>query len=193
MIEEKGFHRLSYDKRLIEMEKYCVNLPCIKSKPPLQGGPIEKCSQNPFFTSKTDARNNGEICYKVSQNGRKPTKADKVECLSIDDVFMILDRISIEDSKLLGFPEGSHPRNLIMKGILVVPIIARPPVIEGGSIHYDQITHMYIIILKKAIELRSGKVGAQKELYTAVKQLIFKTEGKHCTSSWLIGSGFNGN
>jgi DNA-directed RNA polymerase beta' subunit/DNA-directed RNA polymerase subunit K/omega len=65
-----------------------------------------------------------------------------------------------------------------MKGILVVPIIARPPVIEGGSIHYDQITHMYIIIYKKAMELRAGKAGAQKELYTAVKQLIFKTEGK---------------
>ncbi len=178
LMEEKGFLRLSYDKRLAKMEEYCKDLLCIKSKGPLKGGPIEDCAKNPVFVVTAELKETGVITYKTPQNGRKPTKDDKIETLSIEKVYTILDKISVDDAVLLGFPNGSHPRNLIMKGILVIPIIARPPVTEGGVIHYDQITHMYSTIFRNADKLKQGEPGAQKELYTSVKQLIFKTEGK---------------
>lgn len=101
-----------------------------------------------------------------------------VRDVPFDDVLNILDKTSDNVLKDFGFPQGSHPRNMIMRGILVPPVIARPPVYEGGAIHHDQLTHMYITIMRKVIDIAQGKAGAVSELYTAVKQLIFKTEGK---------------
>jgi len=95
-----------------------------------------------------------------------------------EEVLNILDNLPEDTLRGLGFPAGSHPRNMIMRGILVPPIIARPPIYEGGSIHYDQLTYMYITIMKKVMSIAAGKPGAVSELYTTVKQLIFKTEGK---------------
>lgn len=101
-----------------------------------------------------------------------------VKDLPYEDVLTILDRISDSVLKDFGFPQGSHPRNMIMRGILVPPVIARPPVYEGGSIHHDQLTHMYITIMRKVIDIGQGRAGSVADLYTSVKQLIFKTEGK---------------
>jgi DNA-directed RNA polymerase beta' subunit len=95
-----------------------------------------------------------------------------------EEVISILDSLPEYVLKTLGFPTGSHPRNMIMKGILVPPVIARPPIYEGGAIHHDQLTHMYVTIVRKVANIASGKPDAVIELYTAVKQLIFKTEGK---------------
>lgn len=88
-------------------------------------------------------------------------------------------RLPVTDSVLreFGFPQGSHPRNMIMQGLLVPPVIARPPVYEGGSVHHDQLTYMYKFIFQKVEKINSGK-DVPASLYTAVKQLIFKTEGK---------------
>ena len=100
-----------------------------------------------------------------------------------DEVMNILDNIKGEElKKVLKFPTGSHPRNMIMHGILVPPIIARPPVIESGITRHDQITTMYITIFDKAksVEGRNsiGSKAPPIELYLAVKQLLFKTDGK---------------
>jgi len=95
-----------------------------------------------------------------------------------EEVLNILDSLPEDTLKELGFTTGSHPRNMILRGILVPPVIARPPVFEGGAIHHDQLTIMYITIMRKVINISSNKAGAAIELYTNVKQLIFKTEGK---------------
>ena len=100
-----------------------------------------------------------------------------------DEVMNILDNLDGEIlKKKLKFPTGSHPRNMIMHGILVPPLIARPPVIEGGATHHDQLTMMYIAIVNKAMAVEGRGDGRTKvspiELYTVVKQLLFKTEGK---------------
>jgi DNA-directed RNA polymerase II subunit RPB1 len=97
---------------------------------------------------------------------------------SYEAVLGILDSLSEDALKALGFTTGSHPRNMILRGILVPPVIARPPVHEGGSMHHDQLTHMYVCIMRKVLNIAAAKPGAVAELYTFVKQLIFKTEGK---------------
>lgn len=96
-----------------------------------------------------------------------------------EEILAILDSLPEDTLKTIGFTTGSHPRNMILRGILVPPVIARPPVYEGGSVNHDQLTHMYgCTIMRKVMNIAAGKPGAVIELYTAVKQLIFKTEGK---------------
>lgn len=176
LIQQQGFALLSYDKRLSAMEAYCKDHECLRKKPQIGKGALVPCAKNPTFIT-TDIKEKGEITYKLPEKGnKKVTKDDASFPMPIDLVISILDRISDHDAKLLGFPAGSHPRNMIMRGILVPPLIARTPVYEGGAIHHDQITHAYITIMRKVINL--GKPGSSVELYTAIKQLIFKTEGK---------------
>lgn len=97
---------------------------------------------------------------------------------SFDQVVRILDTFPEQLLRDMGIPPGSHPRNMILRGILVPPVIARPPVFEGGAVHHDQLTHMYVTIMRKVMNIAAGKAGANSELYPAVKQLFFKTEGK---------------
>lgn len=177
---KNGFNKLSFDKRLSKLEEYCSkDVTCLNEKPtPGPGqGPVRPCAKNPFFIA-SDVKDNGEITYKVPQGGtRKIAKEDKPEIMPIEQVATILDKISDSTARALGFPPGSHPRNLIIRGILVLPIIARPPVFDGSNVHHDQITHMYIMIVRKIKDIAKGKATV-KDLYTTVKQLIFKTEGK---------------
>lgn len=178
IIKHRGLNRVGFEKRLTEIEKYCKELQCLRKKPKIEGGALIPCSKNPVFVTE-GIKEKGEITFKIPQQDKtKATKDDPPYMMPMDTVIKILDRISDEDAKLLGFPRGSHPRNMIQHGILVSPVISRPPVNEGGEIHHDQITHMYKDIMSKEIDSQQGKAGAAAELYNAVKHLIFKTEGK---------------
>lgn len=192
-IAQLGFDRLPPAKRLAEMEKHCKDLKCLREKPPLPRtnplcgqdpelpkGDVMKCNQNFVFTT-SDLKEKGVISYKnPGADNRKKVKDLPELPMAIESVCNILDRISKEDAALMGFPEDSHPRNMIMRGILVPPPIARPPLYEGGAMHYDQLTHMFMTIRRKATDIleTTDKQDAVHELYTAVKQLFFKTEGK---------------
>lgn len=244
VMRQRGFFKLNYNDRLVEMENYCKqDMVCLRQKPQIAGGVLVPCAKNPTFIT-SDIKEKGEITYRVAQQGnKKASSEDPTRILSIKSVIEILNRISSRDSFLLGFPcyhyqytpdvvlkildkvpqndlvsagiqqtndgvvtnhrsisykellsildslpgrtlgnlgfpLGSHPKNMIMYGILVPPVIARPPVYESGAIHYDQLTHMYMTIMRRVIEIANGKTSAISELYTCVKQLIFKTEGK---------------
>lgn len=176
LMRQQGLLLLNYDKRLAAMEAYCKDHECLRQKEQIGEGSIVPCNKNPTFVT-TDIKERGEITYKIGQKGKKPQKGDAVLMMQLDKVLMILDRISEGDARLLGFPVGSHPRNMILHGILVPPVIARPPIYEGGSVHFDQLTHMYMTIMRKVMTIQN-KPETINELYTAVKQLIFKTEGK---------------
>lgn len=172
-IREKGYMNLSYEKRLAEMKNYCVDIACTRT----HKEDVTACKKNPVFIT-TNIQEKGEISYKTGDG-----KHDSLQVYTIERVYEILNRISIEDARLMGFPKGVHPRNMIMAGILVPPIIARPPVIEKGQIHYDQLVYAFKNIVAKADEIKkSGSIHGAKvksaELYPLVKQLIFKTEGK---------------
>jgi DNA-directed RNA polymerase II subunit RPB1 len=178
MMKQQGFMKLNHDKRLAAMEAYCKDHECLRQKPEIGGGPMDPCRKNPKFIT-TDIKKKGEITYQIPEKGSKKSKENPTYPMSIETVISILDRISDHDAKLLGFPSGSHPRNMILRGILVPPVIARPPVYEAGMISHDQLTHMYVVIMRKVINLSNGKSGGSSlDLYTSVKQLIFKTEGK---------------
>lgn len=98
--------------------------------------------------------------------------------LTFHELSALLSRLNGKQMSKIGFPKGSHPSNMILKGTLVPPVIARTPVYEGGSIHYDQLTHMFINIMRRVKDMETQKADTDSALYTAMKQLIFKTEGK---------------
>lgn len=174
VMRQQGFLRLSYDKRLAALEAHCKDIGCLRSF----AKDIIPCTKNPVFIN-TDIREKGEIIYKIPQDGnRKATTEDAPHLMPIETVVSILERISEDDARLLGFPRGSHPRNMIMRSILVPPVIARPPIYENGGTHHDQLTHTYINIMRKVMDIQNGKSGATGELYKAVKHLIFKSDAK---------------
>lgn len=172
-----GFMRYRYEKRLTALEKYCAgDVVCLREHDHSKAGTVTPCSKNPTFIT-TDIKKKGEITYKLSQSGGKKGGDDGVRPMSIETVSAILDRISPSDSKLLGFPKGTHPRNMIMKAILVPPTIARPAEYENGNYVYDTLTIMYMHIMRKVMEVKNGTTDAS-EIYFLIRQLIFKVEGK---------------
>lgn len=185
VMRQRGFLRMGLDKRLSAMEKHCKGITsCFRRKPKVEGGDIIPCGRNPEFVT-TEIKENGEITYRIpKEEGSKVSKDDPIQVMTIQGkggVLEILNRISDEDARLLGFPEGSHPRNMIIWGILVPPPIARPPVYEGGAMLHDQLTHMFVSIVKKVHDIHNPSKKQNdpvKELYSTVRQMIFKTEGK---------------
>jgi DNA-directed RNA polymerase II subunit RPB1 len=184
IIRQKGWHLLPTDKRSAEIEEYCKEVnKCLRHNPQIGNGFILPCDSNPVFMIK-DLRDKGEITFKRPENGsKKVNKDDKIYPMTITTVINILNRISDEDARLIGFSIGSHPRNLIMYGCLVIPTIARPPLYEGNVRREDKLTRMYVGIVKKVEAIKSGKNPLGKnfvnELYTIMKELIYKNENNN--------------
>lgn len=92
------------------------------------------------------------------------------------EILLVLDSLSeLVLREKLGYPVGNHPRNMILRAVLVPPVIARPPEYSGGSMHYDQLTGLYIQIVKKADVASKGQ---SFELYYTIRQLIFDPDKK---------------
>jgi DNA-directed RNA polymerase II subunit RPB1 len=176
LINRQGFVHLSFEKRLGKMEDYCKDQKCLRQKPQIGTGVILPCVDNPIFVT-TDIKEKGEITYKLPEPGnKKVTKEDPIKLMPISIVMQILNLISENDARLLGFPLGSHPRNMIMMGCLVPPLIARFPLFEGGTKYHDKLTHIYVAIKRKVNNVSDNKPGAIGDLYSIMKQLIFKSE-----------------
>ena len=193
LYKEKGWNRLTLTKRLSEMEKGCKGLQCTSEKKQLKGAKTKDCKMNPEFSiSESKLRESGQITFKSGVKGES-----KEIPMDINRVYEILDHISDEipegrtlsDVRMLGFSEGSHPRDLILQGILVPPIIARPPKYQDGSIAFDQLTILYANIAKNCPGInKSQEYISQSEnvkrtkIFFELKRLIFKSEGKRYSS-----------
>ncbi len=184
VIKQKGWNLLSPDKRLTEIEEYCKGIKkCLKHNPQIGNGLILPCDSNPVFVTE-GLKDKGEITFRRPKNGsKKVCKDDEIHPMTISTVVNILNRITDADAKLLAFSLGSHPRNLIMHGCLVIPTAARPPLYDGNTRREDKLTRMYVGIAKKAEAIKSGKNPSGKnlvnELYTIMKELIFKNENSN--------------
>lgn len=183
VMEQRGILKLNGDKRLSYLEKFCESLKCLKEHKRIGGGRIVSCQENPHFVT-VDIKNKGEITFQYREGKKKPDKNASTYIKSIDEVKMILDSISQEDAELMGFSPGSHPTNMIMQGILVPPVIARPPLYDGGIMRPDPITSMFVTIVRKVTAKSTGQErqtdgrSQPVNLYTVVRQLIFQTDDK---------------
>lgn len=71
-------------------------------------------------------------------------------------ILSVFDNISVEDAELLQFRAPAHPRNLIMRGLIVIPPCARAPAImDDGTIRNSDTTDLYRAVIEANDSLRS--------------------------------------
>jgi DNA-directed RNA polymerase beta' subunit len=97
--------------------------------------------------------------------------------LNTYEIFKILDNISDEDVRILGFsPELSHPRNYVISSLPVLPPVDRPYVEVSGNIWDDDLTVQYIEMVKANEQLKNLKNEDQNNArkIKAINTLIFR-------------------
>lgn len=102
---------------------------------------------------------------------------------TMDELERLLKSLDEKTIKLLGFQNGAHPKNLILKRLLVLPPCDRPQVILAGKAkpEEDSLTKQYEKIIGYNNEIASAKNEASKtaaieKLHIAIKELIDKTD-----------------
>ena len=114
---------------------------------------IKNCDIAPLFDSKNIQKEGVIKFYKRKEDMEKlniPKKGSTLMAYSVEKVYSILNAISDRDAQILGFEPGSHPRNMILKAILVMPELSRPPVYEGSNdLKMDNLTNKYATIVTK--------------------------------------------
>lgn len=113
-----------------------------------------------FFENKSDKTI--FMCPKKSKRKNDQTSIK----VSIEDICRVFDNISSDDIELIGInPKLSHPKNLIMSRLFVLPPRSRPYVVTDGQTCDDDLTTKYTEIIKyvnKLKDLKSGKVAQKK-------------------------------
>jgi len=127
------------------------------------------CSVNPRFYPQ-HSKTQGWVAYRIS---------DEKEYNMMDPkkVFDILNAISDEDAELLGFKAPNHPRNMVLRGLLVFPTSGRAPFIQGATVKCDQLTEFFNRIIRAKDKLTDednlgGKCECYKEMVSAVKDVM---------------------
>ena len=167
LIEEKGILNLTGSKRLRALAEASKKVHCRRSKENMAAGTIG-CIPNPVYKA-SKVKEVGKIFY--SYDGKK----GKDNVRTVEEIEQILNAISDEDSTIMGFDNRSHPNRFIMRSIPVIPICARAPVIQDGLILKDDITSMYLDIVRYNQELLREDL-AENEREKIVRGLIFSIE-----------------
>ena len=102
---------------------------------------------------------------------------------TVEEVFTILDHIADEDLPYLGFggKDAPHPRDMIMRNMIVPPPSCRPPLIQDGEKKQDFITTSFIHIittnekLKKDNMIENKRKETEKKLALLIFSLISAT------------------
>jgi DNA-directed RNA polymerase beta' subunit len=141
-LESKGILKLVGVNRMKKLEKYARDRTCRRMLSEKTPGNVIDCSNRTFLTKpKTDKDGIDDIFSQTS-------KSDYTVLVKPQEIYEILDAISDQDANLMGFSPGSHPRNLILWGLNVIPPASRPPnLTERRSMEHD-LTRMYRNILK---------------------------------------------
>lgn len=155
------FSGLTGSKRLKEIAKESEKLPCRRKINTTEEG-IIACMDNPTY-----------IHSKIKEVDSIMYISDKIENKrTVEEIQRIFESISPEDAELLGFENGSHPIQFILRSIPIIPICARAPVVQKGILMMDDITTMYLDIVRQNQELLKAKTEIKKE--ELIKGLNFK-------------------
>lgn len=135
------------------------------------------CAPNPIYAKPAEDK----FDFRIGAY-RKAGQRQRLEAyLSPDDVYRMLDAIPNEDAQLLGFTE-SHPRNMIMERVLVIPYNSRPNLYQDGNLYIDDLTGLYIAIVHEVIRFRTAvRVEDRNVIYTEIVKRVthlMKSENK---------------
>ena len=188
-LNDKNILRYSGRKRLEMIEDQALKLDrdkavCRKEIP----SEAQPCGMNPNYV-KTKLKDTHQIMIKMGDKKEKGNEVVK----PIDEVANILNSISDEDALLLGFQEGSHPRNFIITNLPVIPPIARPPQIREGVFYPNPTSKLYrdiikcnlVLVDRAKIELdKDGPTtiqNARKRLFNLIAHLIDNSDHAYST------------
>lgn len=171
----QGKNRLKRIYEIVEKISGKTGNPCPNQK-------IRKCTTNPRYKHKKHKDyDNYQIEYRYANGSKEFIHKD------INDIKKILNNISKEDAKLMGFSNGSHPTDMILESFTVIPPCARPYTIREGEIKEDHLTTAYDEIIRdnqkySIVADENRKRNIEKDLYFHISHLIDNSDGKYCRS-----------
>lgn len=197
-LDKLGLLGLPLKQQLKAIAKVCHKRDCISLKEQPEHGIIKPCSRNPVLSSES-LSDHGVI--KAAPSDNKYNAVGPYEAMSISEIYRVLNGMTLESCKLLGFgteatkiplgtvdptryaPFISHPRDMLMDKLVVMPNIARPAVREGNTEAPDLITHKYNYIVEstrgevsrkgKSKERGSDSQVRATEVYRRIKSLYY--------------------
>lgn len=165
-IRNNGIDRMSGVKRLQEIKNLVKKLGR-NCKRYSKDTNVEECKPTPVYSSLRDNKGDYRLAYSWPGTEKK-----KIFFKTPEEIYRILNAISDEDAELLGFTEGSHPRNMIIDRLIVIPYCARPDLFQGEKFFPDDLTTMYIDIVKDVRQYYSNISEPDKE--ACLKNLYYK-------------------
>jgi DNA-directed RNA polymerase beta' subunit len=166
------FGNLSGYERLKEIARNSSQQPCNNK---------ECASINPNFDEKA-FKETKKIVYELG--------GKKIE-YSIYDVVDVFEKLSPKVVELLGFQNGAHPKNLILRYLLVLPPCDRPQAIIAGKVQpeKDKLTKSYQSIIKTNSQISSEPLNSPKrdilirKLYKEIEDLIDSSDNSNLASA----------
>ena len=173
VMRERGYDKLSPYNKLKALEDFCKTLVGLRCVHPRSDG--NTCDINPVYIA-ADCKTKGGIYRKIPTKGKRDLSGEVIQEVPISEVLNILTRISDKTSFQIGFSKGSHPRDMILNGLLVPPPIARPMSMEGdhGRPHY--ITHGLLQVIRK-----DNSNASQADVYQELFKLIYNSSAAAST------------
>ena len=140
---------------------------------------VQRCDPNPIYSSLRENKDDYRLAYTYPgpQNQKKnpfflyPDIPDNMPGKSI---YKILHSIPREDAELLGFNE-SHPQDMIMERLVVIPYCARPDLFQGDAYYPDDLTTMYIDIVKSVLAFTNPN-NSEADRDSHLKTVLRSTE-----------------
>lgn len=142
------------------------------------------CAPNcEYSPGSADESYNIKYKYKDADNG----KIDSIR--KIEEIDEIFKQLSKESLAILGFENGSHPCNFIIKGFPVIPPAARPHLIQDGEIKSDHLTSSYMEIIRSNDnyskisdvdpDAENKRARISHDLYFFISHFINNSDGKY--------------
>jgi DNA-directed RNA polymerase II subunit RPB1 len=175
-IERAGIKRMSGVKRLQAIKDLVSKLKRNCERYANVTG-VQRCDPNPIYSSLRENKDDYRLAYTYPgpQNQKKTPfflPPDIPDNMPGKSIYKILHSIPSEDAELLGFNE-SHPRDMIMERLVVIPYCARPDLFQGDAYYPDDLTTMYIDIVKSVLAFTNpNNTEADKDIH--LKSIYFK-------------------
>lgn len=166
---------------LTALEKASKDLYCTNPNPPPP-------SENIIYDCASKKGRNVDI---ATSKGKNMVYFSDGKIFEASRVFAIFNDITSEWAKILGFNDDSHPRDLILTDLAVIPPIARPPVYENGITKSNDLTIKYgkIVSFNLKMGLNPGDPQFDKTMRNHIYELIIddkKTKTKRMSHDKIV-------
>ena len=158
-LEERGILRKTGKSRLDAIVEISQKMHCRRT---VEEG-VAKCVRNPKFIS-SKIKDSNKIWYERVESGNTITRF-----MDVNEIMQKFKALSDSDVQTLGFTNGAHPINMILRGIYVMSPINRSTTFRDGQTYPHNFTIMYTDIIKE-----NNKIGAelQKPINTRNEAII---------------------